>query len=74
MVPVRLFADLERDDRLQRNLADITGKGYASAFDTARQQFNTEQQRQQAGKRRCKCFWSLMHLQRKVKQGTYNET
>ena len=30
------LADLERDDRLQRNLADITGKGYASAFDAAR--------------------------------------
>lgn len=44
------LADLERDDRLQRNLADITGKGYASAFDTARQQFNTEQQRQQAAR------------------------
>ena len=44
------LTDLERDDRLQRNLADITGKGYASAFDTARQQFNTEQQRQQTAR------------------------
>jgi hypothetical protein len=42
------LADLERDDRLQRNLADITGKGYASAFEQARQQFNTEQERQKA--------------------------
>lgn len=41
------LADLERDDRLNRNLADITGKGYASAFDAARQQFNEEQNRQQ---------------------------
>lgn len=39
------LADLERDDRLQRNLADITGKGYASAFDAARRQFNVEQDR-----------------------------
>ena len=42
------LADLERDDRLQRNLADITGKGYAQAFESARQQFNTEQERQKA--------------------------
>ena len=40
--------DLERDDRLQRNLADITGKGYASAFEQARQQFNVEQDRARA--------------------------
>jgi len=39
------LADLERDDRLQRNLADITGKGYASAFESARRQFNVEQDR-----------------------------
>ena len=39
------LVDLERDDRLQRNLADITGKGYASAFEQARQQFNVEQDR-----------------------------
>jgi hypothetical protein len=44
------LADLERDNILQRNLADITGKGYASAFDAARQQFNTEQQRQQTAR------------------------
>ena len=37
------LADLERDDRLNRNLADITGKGYASAFESARKQFNVEQ-------------------------------
>ena len=39
------LADLERDDRLNRNLADITGKGYASAFESARKQFNVEQDR-----------------------------
>ena len=39
------LADLERDDRLQRNLADITGKGYAQAFESARRQFNVEQDR-----------------------------
>ena len=39
------LADLERDDRLNRNLADITGKGYASAFESARRQFNVEQDR-----------------------------
>ena len=44
------LADLERDNILQRNLADITGKGYASAFDAARQQFNTEQQRQRTAR------------------------
>tara|TARA_Y100000114_G_scaffold87682_1_gene81065 strand:+ start:782 stop:1663 length:882 start_codon:yes stop_codon:yes gene_type:complete len=42
------LADLERDDRLQRNLADITGKGYASAFESARRQFNVEQDRERA--------------------------
>ena len=42
------LADLERDDRLQRNLADITGKGYAQAFESARQQFNEEQNRARA--------------------------
>ena len=44
------IADLERDNILQRNLADITGKGYASAFDAARRQFNEEQQRQQTAR------------------------
>ena len=39
------LADLERDDRLNRNLADITGKGYAQAFESARRQFNVEQDR-----------------------------
>tara|TARA_R110000796_G_scaffold232512_2_gene350844 strand:- start:770 stop:1618 length:849 start_codon:yes stop_codon:yes gene_type:complete len=39
------LVDLERDDRLNRNLADITGKGYASAFESARKQFNVEQDR-----------------------------
>lgn len=33
---------------LLSNLADITGKGYMTAFDTARSQFNTEQDRQKA--------------------------
>jgi hypothetical protein len=33
---------------LLANLAGITGKGYASAFDLAQQQFNTEQDRQRA--------------------------
>ena len=42
------LADLERDDRLNRNLADITGKGYASAFESARKQFNVEQDRERA--------------------------
>lgn len=42
------LADLERDDRLNRNLADITGKGYASAFESARKQFNVEQDRGRA--------------------------
>jgi hypothetical protein len=42
------LADLERDDRLNRNLADITGKGYAQAFQQARDQFNLEQDRARA--------------------------
>ena len=42
------LADLERDDRLQRNLADITGRGYSQAFQQARQQFNEEQNRARA--------------------------
>jgi len=39
------LADLERDAILNRNLADITGKGYAQAFESARDQFNLEQDR-----------------------------
>ena len=37
--------DAERERNTEQLLSDITGKGYASAFDTAQQQFNTEQQR-----------------------------
>jgi len=37
--------DTERERNTEQLLSDITGKGYASAFDTAQQQFNTEQQR-----------------------------
>jgi len=44
------LADLERDDRLNRNLADITGKGYSQAFREARDQFNIEQQRGQTAR------------------------
>ena len=35
--------DIENTRNLQSNLADITGQGYASAYDRAQQQFNTEQ-------------------------------
>ena len=42
------LADLERDAILNRNLADITGKGYAQAFESARKQFNLEQDREKA--------------------------
>ena len=35
--------DMENTRNLQSNLADITGQGYASAYDRAQQQFNTEQ-------------------------------
>jgi hypothetical protein len=41
------LADLERDAILNRTLADITGKGYAQAFQQGRDQFNIEQGRQQ---------------------------
>ena len=37
--------DMENTRNLQSNLANITGKGYASAYDKAREQFNTEQGR-----------------------------
>jgi hypothetical protein len=37
--------EAEADRNLMRNLADITGKGYADAFDIGRDQFNTEQDR-----------------------------
>jgi hypothetical protein len=37
--------DMENQRNLQTNLADITGQGYASAYDRAREQFNTEQNR-----------------------------
>ena len=41
------LADLERDAALSRTLADITGRGYAQAFQQGRDQFNVEQGRQQ---------------------------
>ena len=37
--------DAETGRNFGQNIADITGKGYARAFDTAQGQFNTEQQR-----------------------------
>ena len=39
--------DSEADRNLLQNLAGITGAGYATAYDKAAQQFNTEQGRQQ---------------------------
>ena len=39
--------DLERENILNRNLAELTGKGYAQAFQQGRDQFNLEQGRQQ---------------------------
>ena len=38
----------ELSGALQRNLADITGKGYQTAFEQARDQFNTEEARRMA--------------------------
>ena len=35
--------DMENTRNLQSNLADITGKGYASAYDRAQEQFNKQQ-------------------------------
>ena len=37
--------DMEGQRNLQSNIADITGQGYANAYDRAQQQFNTEQGR-----------------------------
>lgn len=37
--------DMEGQRNLQSNLANITGQGYAQAYDRAQQQFNTEQGR-----------------------------
>ena len=37
--------DMENTRNLQSNLANITGQGYASAYDKAREQFNIEQGR-----------------------------
>ena len=37
--------DMENQRNLETNLAGITGKGYASAYDRAQQQFNAEQDR-----------------------------
>jgi len=39
--------DAERARNTGQQIADITGKGYASAFDAAQQQFNTEQEMRQ---------------------------
>jgi len=40
--------EAEGQRNLLRNLADITGRGYQTAFEQAQQQFNTEQARQMA--------------------------
>lgn len=40
--------DAETGRNFGQNVADITGRGYAQAFDKAASQFNTEQQRQMA--------------------------
>ena len=40
--------DAETGRNFGQNIADITGRGYAQAFDKAASQFNTEQQRQMA--------------------------
>ena len=40
--------DMENQRNLETNLANITGKGYASAYDRAQQQFNTQQNREMA--------------------------
>jgi len=37
--------DMENQRNLETNLGNITGKGYASAYDRAQQQFNTQQDR-----------------------------
>jgi hypothetical protein len=37
--------DAENSRNLQRNLSDITGKGYQTAYEQARDQFNAEQNR-----------------------------
>ena len=51
-----------------RNLADITGRGYQTAYEQAAQQFNTEQQRQQAATEAARTF-GLGALQRQAEMG-----
>jgi hypothetical protein len=53
---------------LGRNLANITGTGYQKAFESAQQQFNTEQGRQQAATQQAQQF-GLAGLQRQAELG-----
>jgi hypothetical protein len=46
----------ELNRNLLRNLSDITGRGYASAYDVGRQQFNTEQDQAMQAARQAQMF------------------
>jgi len=48
--------EAEGQRNLLRNLADITGRGYQTAFEQAQQQFNTEQARQMAAARQAQRY------------------
>jgi len=48
--------EAEGERNLLRNLADITGKGYQTAFEQAQSQFNTEQDRQMAAARQAQTY------------------
>jgi len=48
--------EAEGQRNLLRNLADITGRGYQTAFEQAQNQFNTEQARQMAAARQAQTY------------------
>lgn len=58
----------EGQRNLLRNLADITGTGYAQAYQLAQQQFNTEQERQRAAQEAANVY-GLGALQRQAELG-----
>lgn len=62
------LADAELTRAMLANMADVTGKGYASAFQSAQQQFNQEQARQQAAQDAANVF-GLSALARQAELG-----
>ena len=62
------LADAELTRGMLANMANVTGQGYATAFDKAMQQFNTEQEAQKAAQDANRAY-GLAGLQRQAELG-----